>query len=247
LGSELELYLGSSNDAKGQLAFDKPEDEGGTEYRYDPNDPAPTLGGVIIEAGEAARFDPTLFADGKHDQRPLELRNDVIVYDSPVLTEVIRVAGSPTATIWISSSAEDTDFLVRLIDVEPDGYAGNLAEGVIRTRYREGGNDSWLTPGRPVELKIELDPVSHSFMPGHRIRVHVTSSSFPKFTRNLNSRVVPELGRQGDVVTASQKVFHGGDMASRITLHVVPASKAEWPYNSPGASRPARLGRTYKG
>ncbi|MDF3312205.1 CocE/NonD family hydrolase [Rhodococcus sp. T2V] len=247
-GSDLDLFLNgasssamSSDSRVGALDFELAAESSSHTYIYDPANPAPTVGGVVIDIGQLARFDSTLTADGPHDQRRLETREDVLIYDSPVLDDVVRVVGSASATIWASSSAEDTDFIVRLIDVEPDGFAAKLAEGVIRTRYRHGTNDSWLTPGEPVELNVELDPVVHSFMPGHRVRVHITSSSFPKYARNLNSRVVPELGVETDIVVARQSVHHGPDMSSRITLHIVPAVESESPYDLSSSPRPAEL------
>jgi len=146
------------------------------------------------------------------------------------LREAVRIAGPVKATLFVSSSAEDTDFFVRLIDVEPDGFAGNVAEGVIRTRYREGRNDSWLTPGKIVELVVQLHDTAHTFLPGHRIRVDITSSCFPKYSRNLNSRVVPELGKESDIVVAHQSVFTGGNTPTRVTLHTVPESEPVSPY-----------------
>lgn len=243
-GSDLDVFLGGGAAGEGTLGFDPPVRAGSRGYTYDPADPAPTLGGIMIDIGQVARFDRTLTADGPHDQRPLESRADVLVYDSPLLTEVVRVAGPGTATLWVSSSAEDTDFLVRIVDVEPDGFAAKIAEGVVRVRYREGRDDSWLTPGEPVELTVGLDPIVHSFLPGHRIRVHVTSSSFPKYTRNLNSRVVPERGVDGDIVVAAQTVHHGPDTPSRVSLHVVPAAEPEWPYGTPASQRSAELDDT---
>lgn len=245
-GHEIELFLDSASPEGGEpgsgiLARRAPTEGLHREFTYDPADPVPTIGGVMIDVGQVARFDPTLTSDGPHDQREVESREDVLVYTSPDLDEVIRVAGSPTASLWVTSDAEDTDFIVRLVDVEPGGRATNLSEGIMRMRYRDGRNDSWMVAGEPVEVAIRLDPVAHSFMPGHRIRIHVTSSSFPKYTRNLNSRAVPEQGLASDIVVARQRVHSGSGMASRIALPTVDRSAAAWPYNSPATPRPAGL------
>ena len=228
-GKKLDLFLSSDNDA---VLFKAPSKPGVRKYTYDPANPVPTMGGAVIDISASFNmtFDPSLTCDGVQDQRRIESRPDILVYTSPELKEVVRIAGPVTARIFVSSSAEDTDFFVRLIDVEPDGFAGNVSEGVTRARYREGRNDSWLTPDKTIELVVELHDTAHSFQPGHRIRVDVTSSCFPKYSRNLNSRVVPELGHDSDIVVAHQRVFDGGDTQSRITLHTVAESEPASPY-----------------
>ncbi|MEV6987293.1 CocE/NonD family hydrolase [Sphaerisporangium sp. NPDC051017] len=235
-GATRELFLSSEDSTEGgaALTFDRPVGSGSRTYTYDPSDPVQTVGGVTIELTGAglslARFDKSMANDGVHDQRRIEGRDDILLYTSPALEEAVRVAGSPKVNLWVSSSAEDTDFLVRLVDVEPDGFAANVSEGIVRCRYRDGRNDSWLTPDEPVELEIEMDPVAHTFLPGHQIRVHVTSSSFPKYSRNLNTRAVPEFGTADDVAVAHQTVLDGGGTPSRISVNVVPVSDPESPY-----------------
>lgn len=235
-GATRELFLNSGEDsAEGgaALTFDPPADSGSRTYTYDPSDPVQTVGGMTIELSgglSLGRFDDSMAVDGVQDQRRIEGRDDLVLYTSSVLEEAVRVAGSPKVNLWVSSSAEDTDFLVRLVDVEPDGFAANVSEGIIRCRYRDGRNDSWLTPDEPVELEIEMHPAAHTFLPGHQIRVHVTSSSFPKYSRNLNTRAVPEFGTADDVAVAHQTVLDGGDTPSRISVNVVPVSPVEVPY-----------------
>ena len=234
-GIKRELFFGP-----GDLVASPPV-SGARDYRYDPADPAPTRGGVVIDIGQVSRFDRTLTADGPHDQRPLEGRGDVLVYRTPVLEEATRVVGPASATVWLSSSAEDTDVIVRVLDVEPDGFAGTLAEGIVRARHRAGGDDAWLVPGEPTELTVEIAPIVHTFLPGHRIAVHVTSSSFPKYSRNLNARVVPEVGTTDDIVVADQRVHHGGARPSCLRLHVVETTVASTPYRAATAARPTEL------
>jgi uncharacterized protein len=228
-GQKLDLFLSSEGDG---VRFEPSAQSGVREFTYDPADPVPTIGGAVIDLSASFNmtFDVSLTSDGVQDQRRIESRPDVLVYRSAELKEVVRIAGPVTANLWVSSSAEDTDFFVRLIDVEPDGFAGNVSEGVVRARYRNGRNDSWLTPGEPVELVVEFHDTVHSFLPGHRIQVDVTSSCFPKYSRNLNSRVVPELGHETDIAVAQQKVFDGPDTPSHITLHTVPETEPASPY-----------------
>jgi putative CocE/NonD family hydrolase len=231
-----EMFLTSAGDAAsapggGALVFERPSQSGDRHYSYDPVDPVPTIGGTMIEfASRLARYDAAMPADGVHDQRRLESRPDVLVYTSPVLDDVVRIAGTFKVNLWVSSSAPDTDFFVRLIDVEPDGFAANVAEAMIRARYRNGANDSWLTPGEPLELVMESEPIAHSFLPGHRVRVHIASSSFPKFSRNLNSTAVPEFGTEADITVAHQTVLDGPNTPSRVTLPIVPLSENAPPY-----------------
>lgn len=241
-GREQELYLTSpagsaSVGEQGAVVFERPAEPGSRGFTYDPGNPVPTIGGPVVDFMAATRFDPSYTADATQDQRRVEGRPDVLVYTSAELTEIVRMAGSASVKLWASSSAEDTDFFVRVIDVEPDGFAGNVTEGVVRTRYRNGANDSWLTPGEPTELKIELDPTAYSFLPGHRIRVHVTSSNFPRFSRNLNSRAVPEFGTQDDARIAEQHIYDGPAMPSRLIFNIVPETPAAFPYQV--TSRPA--------
>jgi putative CocE/NonD family hydrolase len=129
--------------------------------------------------------------------------------------------GRARVLLWVASTAADTDFVVRLVDVQPDGYAANVAEGIVRTRYRHGGEEAWLTSGESVELTIEMCPTAYTFLEGHRIRLDVTSSSFPQYTRNLNSVVRPEFGSTEDIVIAEQTVLHDTSHPSRLSLPVV--------------------------
>lgn len=146
-------------------------------YTYDPNQPVPTLGGIQL----------TLPA-GPMDQRTIEERPDVLVFSSPVLDEPTEVTGRVRARLWIASDAPDTDFFVRLCDVYPDGRSFNLCEGMLRARFRHGPHrEQPLQPGTPTRLDIDVWSTSIVFHRGHRIRVHVTSSSAPGFDPNPNT------------------------------------------------------------
>ena len=187
------------------------------EYDYDPMDPVATLGGNH----SGPQDHPEIIRVGVLDQRPNWDRPDVLVFETTVLEKDLEVTGSVTATIYASTSAPDTDFLVRLIDVEPDGTAWNLTDGIIRARFRNGIYDppELLEPGEVFAYEIELLPTSNVFLAGHRIAVHVTSSSFPMYDRNPNTG--HRQGMDDLWQVAHQAIFHDSTRSSHITLPVV--------------------------
>jgi putative CocE/NonD family hydrolase len=187
--------------------------DGRRGFAYDPADPAPTTGGMICQ--------PDIGSDGVVDQRTVETRPDVVVSTGAPLDAAVALAGPTRAELWLVTDVEDTDVMVKLVDVEPDGYAANVTEGVLRARYRTGGTDDWLVPGRPTLLTVELADAAHTFLPGHRIRVDVTCSNHPRLSRNLNTRIVPEAGTLADAVVAHHELLTGGTHPSRLVLHVV--------------------------
>ena len=220
--------------ADGGLSRDKPgAKETPDRFRYDPNDPVPTWGGSyqMKDLG------------GPKDRRKLEERTDVLVYTTPPLDQDVEVTGPVTATIWAQSSALDTDFTASLIDVYPDGRAILLTDGICRARFRKAA-DGWtpedlrqgkapyerlyepgfvpemLTPGTPAEFKIDLWSTSNLFRRGHRIRVEISSSNFPRYDRNLNTG--GRVGFEAKGQPADQAVHHDDRMPSRITLPVIP-------------------------
>jgi putative CocE/NonD family hydrolase len=160
---------------------------------------------------------------GPHDQRPLESRRDVLVYSTPPLDEDVLVIGQIECRLWIASSAVDTDFLCRLLDVEPAGPAWNLVSPtleVLRTRYRESeAEPQWLAPDRPVEIVLRTALSANRFLRGHRIRLHVMSSFFPHLDRNPNTGEVSATASR--LVPARQTVFHDASRPSRIMLPIV--------------------------
>ena len=189
-------------------------------YRYDPKDPVPTIGGSTLLAPS--------HPSGPYDQRPIEGRPDVLSYTSKPLSGPYTALGPVSVTLYAASSAPDTDFVARLVDVYPDGRAIGVADGIIRASAR----DSYPTPGivRPVpaspiepdrvyEYRIDLWATGLTFLPGHRIRVDVTSSSHPRWERNLNT------GRSAydsaDTAVARQLIFHDPDRPSHIALTIV--------------------------
>jgi uncharacterized protein len=189
-------------------------------YVYDPRDPAPTLGGPILMAA--------IHGSGPRDQRPLEDRPDVLLYSSEVLEDTLTVLGSVYVTLFAASSAPDTDFVARLVDVYPDGRAICVADGILRASARE----SYPAPGeiRPVapspivpnevyEYVIDLWATGITFLPGHRMRVEITSSSHPRWERNLNTGESALESSRTEI--ARQTIFHDAGRPSRITLSVV--------------------------
>lgn len=202
--------------AGGALSREAPGLEAPDEFRYDPRDPVPTVGGPTLIPGDG-RF------MGPRDRRAVERRTDVLVYTSDVLTRPVEVTGPLVATLWVATSARDTDFTVALVDVFPDGRAIGVADGILRLRCRNGLATSELAePGRPYEIDVDLVATSNVFLAGHRIRVEVSSSNFPRFDRNPNHGGVISEATERDFVVAAQRVFHDADRASCITLPIVP-------------------------
>jgi putative CocE/NonD family hydrolase len=213
-------YLHSSGDAGsagGSLSPEPPGDEPMDVYLYDPRDPNPTIGGPT--------FLPGLFIGanaGPRDQRPVEVRPDVLVYTSAPLERPVEVTGPLSVALYAATSAPDTDFVARLIDVLPDGAARLLAEGILRARFREGyARPIPIEPNRVYAYEINLVATSNLFQAGHRIRVDVTSSSFPRFDRNPNTGHPLGVDGPDDLRPALQTIFHDGERASRIVLPIV--------------------------
>jgi hypothetical protein len=160
---------------------------------------------------------------GAFDQREIEVRNDVLVYTSDPLDEKIEISGSIEITLYVSSSAKDTDFTLKLIDVEPDGTAWNLDETIQRARYREGyDKEVFMEPGEIYQLKLGPLVTSATIDQGHRIRIEVSSSNFPRFVRNLNTGGNNYDEKEG--VVAVNSVHHSATHASRIVLPIVRAN-----------------------
>lgn len=183
-----------------------------SRYTYDPADPAPTLGGHLLLPGR--------YGSGVKDQRPLAGRRDVLTFAGTPLDWPLMVMGRVTATLWASSSAPDTDFVVRLLDVHPDGFLQNIADGIVRARHRRPGAPELLAPGQVYEFPVDLWSVAHVFQPGHALAVQVTSSSFPRWDRHLNTAEPPGSGTAWQV--AEQAIYHGGAYLSCLRLPVLP-------------------------
>jgi putative CocE/NonD family hydrolase len=202
----------------GLLSRERPGRSDPDEYDYDPRDPVPTIGGAILMA--------PIHRSGARDQRPNEERPDVLVYRSGVLTEDYTALGSVCATLFAASSAPDTDFVARLVDVRPDGRAIGIADGIVRASAREGYpapgviepvESSPIEPGRVYEYPIDLWATGITFKAGHRIGVEITSSSFPRWDRNPNTGDA----RSPHTEVARQRIFHDPERPSHVTLTVV--------------------------
>ncbi|HVW68179.1 MAG TPA: CocE/NonD family hydrolase [Steroidobacteraceae bacterium] len=207
---------GHANSAGGDgtLATTGPTGPATDTFTYDPASPVPTLGGNVCCSS---------VPNGPHDQRPVEARSDVLVYTTPALREPLEVTGPIRVKLFAASSAADTDWTAKLVDVHPDGYAQNLQDGIVRARYRRGKDQpaALLEPGRVYEYDIDLWATSNTFLPGHRLRVEIASSNFPRFDRNLNTGEDPATGTR--LQLARQTIYHSAKYPSHIVLPVIPA------------------------
>jgi len=200
----------------GWLSTEAPEDEPSDRFTYDPGNPVPSVGG---QRGTSYGT-----KSGAVDQAKVEIRHDVLVYTTPELKEGIELTGPITAILYVSSSAKDTDFTAKLVDVYPDGTAYNIQQGILRARYREGFTKKvWMEEGGVYRLQIDLDATSNYWEKGHKIRVQVSSSDFPLFERNLNTG-----GNNYDEtewVVAENTIHHSKEYPSHMILPVIPEKK----------------------
>jgi putative CocE/NonD family hydrolase len=210
---------GDGGQKKGTLSLEKPAaDELPDHYLYDPRNPAPTLGGPVGLPGLGQGINV-----GPYDQRALEARPDVLVYSSHVMERPLEVTGPLTAVVYAATSGRDTDWIVRLCDVHPGGASRILAEGVLRARHREGSRvPLLLEPGAVERYDVDLAATSNVFLPGHRIRVDITSSSFPYIEPNPNTGRTLGEDTIADLQPALQAVFHNAVRPSHIVLPVIP-------------------------
>ena len=208
---------GSANTAAGDgiLTTEAIQREATDTFVYNPHSPVPSMGGRIA-------MPAVLSGSGPADQTAVESRDDVLVYTSAELAEPVEVTGSIALSIFVSSSARDTDFTGKLVDVHSDGRALYLADGIMRGRYRQSLSEPEdLEPGQVYEITIDLGPTSNVFLAGHRIRLEVSSSSFPRFERNTNTggnifREDPEKA-----ISATNSVLHGPQYPSRLLLPII--------------------------
>jgi putative CocE/NonD family hydrolase len=199
----------------GELGTGIPAEAAADTYLYDPRRPVPTLGGRVMNPSTAN-------AAGPVDQRPAEARDDVLCFTTPALTEPLEVTGHVSLTLYASSSAPDTDFTGKLVDVFPDGRAIFLTDGIIRARYRNSlAEPEPLTPGEVYQLSLDLSVTSNVFLPGHRIRLEVSSSNFPRFDRNTNTGGVIADDSADQAAVAVNRVWHGPDHPSHLVLPVI--------------------------
>jgi putative CocE/NonD family hydrolase len=192
-----------------------------SSYRCDPADPVPTAGGpTLIPASDDGLVS---WMGGPRDQRAIEARSDVLSFTSDVLGEDLEVTGPLVVTLHAATSAADTDFTARLVDVWPDGPALGIADGIVRARYRDGtGQPTPVTPGQVCEYSIDLIATSQVFRAGHRVRVDIASSNFPCFDRNPGNGAPAATATEQDFVVAEQTICHDAARPSSITLPVIP-------------------------
>jgi putative CocE/NonD family hydrolase len=214
-----QLYLASKGHANsltgdGALAWTLEKKSKPDEFAYDPRFPVPTMGGAVC-------CDPKVFPWGPMDQRSVEKRNDVLVYTSQPMKRELEVTGPIKVVLYVSTSAPDTDFTAKIIDVFPNGEARNLTDGILRMRYRHGLDKAELAQPREIyPLTIDAGVTSNVFLPGHKIRVEISSSNFPRFDRNQNTgRAIAD---ETALATAQQSVYHGRTYPSHVLLPVIP-------------------------
>ena len=196
----------NTRDGNGALGTSLPGDEQPDSYLYDPRNPVPSN-----EMGM-----------GAFDQRAVESRPDVLAYTTPTLEKDLEVTGPVRLKIYAATSAVDTDFTGKMVDVWPDSAAYNVAEGIVRARFRRSADDpELLRPEEVYEYDIDLGGTSNVFKAGHRIRLEISSSNFPKWARNLNTGANP--GEDASPRVAAQTVYHDQKRASHIVLPVIPA------------------------
>lgn len=219
---ERRLYLrsgGRANSLRGDgwLSEQAPGDEPADTYRYDPLRPVPTLGGAVLLAEAPGRFNT-----GPRDQRPLEQREDVLCYTTPPLERPLTLIGPVELVLWASSSAPDTDFTAKLVDVAPDGRAEILTDGILRARYRGSLTaPAPLEPGRVYELRVDVGATANVFRAGHSLRLEVSSSNFPRFDRNTNTGGPPAWDGADQVRVATNRIHHDRAHASHLILPVL--------------------------
>ena len=185
------------------------------KFVYDPANPVPTVGGPLC-------CDTVHLAPGPRDQKEVENRQDVLIYSTPPMESDTEVTGPVTLDLFASSSAVDTDFTAKLVDVWPNGFAQNLTEGILRASYRESttAEPKPIVPGKVYEYKIDLWSTSNVFLKGHRIRLEVSSSNFPRFDRNLNTGKL--ASNSSTFVKATNTILHDIAHPSALILPMVP-------------------------
>jgi uncharacterized protein len=211
---------GKANSVRGSgvLSMAAPGKESADQYVYDPANPVPTVGGPLC-------CDPQRWPAGPRDQRSVEARDDVLVYSTPPMAEDFEVTGPITLELYAKSSAVDSDFAAKLVDVWPNGFAQNLTEGIVRARYRDSREKPELmNPGQVYKFSIDMWATGNVFKKGHVLRLEVSSSNFPRFDRNLNNgamRYVKLSDSGATFVSATNVVLHDAEHPSALVLPVV--------------------------
>jgi uncharacterized protein len=216
---ETRYYLHSAgtangSDGDGSLSTSAPGEEKPDQYVYDPAAAVPTIGGPLCCGALPTGIGP-------EDQRPAEARHDVLVYQTPAFAKDTEVTGPVSLDLYVSTSAVDTDFTGKLVDVWPNGFAQNLTEGILRLRYRDSEEKPQLaSPGETYQIRLDLVATSNVFLTGHKMRLEVSSSNFPRFDRNLNTGETQ--ARSTRVLRATNRIFHDRARPSALIVPLVP-------------------------
>lgn len=207
---------GSANSINGDgtLVISPPASSEPDRYIHNPLDPVPSRGGRSCCFSFVSPMGPA-------DQTDVEARNDVLVFTTEKLQRPITIAGPVELVLYASSSAVDTDFTAKLVDVAADGRTANICDGIIRARYRDGSDDAFLEPGEIYEFTIELGNIAAKFDAGHHIRLEVASSNFPAFDRTPGTRQPPSEAAWGDMRMANQTIFHNAEYPSELRLWIL--------------------------
>ena len=211
---------GSANSLRGDggLSLTPPKKETPDKFTYDPANPVPTIGGSLC--CDAEHYEP-----GPRDQRASENRDDVLVYSAKPLAEDMEITGPVTLELWVRSSAVDTDFTAKLVDVSPVGFAMNLTDGILRMRYRDSQEKPGLmNPDQVYKISVDLWATSNVFKKGHIIRLEVSSSNFPRFDSNLNTGADQATSRE--FVSATNTILHDSEHPSALLVPVITAGGA---------------------
>jgi uncharacterized protein len=213
------LYLSSAGRANslhgdGALVAAAPDTDKPDAFVYDPMNPVLSYGGNVCCTGNA-------ITAGAFDQRKMETRNDILVYTSAPFANGLELTGPITPTLYVSSDVKDTDFTVKVLDVAPDGTAYNLDESIQRMRYRDGYDKPlvWMEKGKVYKVTLQPLTTSNYFAPGHRLRIEVSSSNFPRFDRNLNTGGNNYDESKG--IVANNVVHHSKQYPSSLTISVI--------------------------
>jgi len=203
------LYLHEGS----KLNFETPgATEAADRYTYDPADPTPTSGGSLLMH--------RLFTPGVRDQRSLEQRADLLSFTTEPFDKDMEATGPVLVKLWAISDVRGTDFVARLIDVHPNGFAQNVCDGILRARYRNGERPELLELGQIYEYTIDLWETSNVFKAGHRLRLDIASASFPRWDRNPNTG--EDFGKSATMQAAHQTILHDAAHPSHLILPIIP-------------------------
>jgi putative CocE/NonD family hydrolase len=218
------MYLHSSgsangSDGVGSLSFTAPTgEESSDHYVYDPSNPVQTRGGPLC-------CEPDLLKPGPKEQRDIEARKDILVYSTEALAQELDVTGPVTLELYVKSSAVDTDFTAKLVDVWPNGFVQNITEGILRMRYRNSREKPELMkPGDVYKISVDLWATSNVFQAGHKLRIEISSSNYPRFDRNLNTGD-PDIAHATKKIVATNTILHDKEHPSAIVLSILPAQR----------------------